>query len=89
VSAPASVLTAASGSPPAPASAETLASWGRLCLYCVSVARREPYESPSCRAPIEAWRASQMSVSSWGTWVGSSPSYSIVVECVSREGRVC
>ena len=89
-SAPASapVLTAASRSPPAPASPEALASWRRLCLYYGSVGRREPDESPSCRASIEAWRASQMSVS-WGTWVGSSPSYSIVVECVSREGRVC
>ena len=82
-SAPASapVLTAASRSPPAPASPEALASWRRLCLYYGSVGRREPDESPSCRASIEAWRASQMSVS-WGTWVGSSPSYSIVVECV-------
>ena len=89
-SAPASapVLTAASRSPPAPASPEALASWRRLCLYYGSVGRREPDESPSCRASIEAWRASQMSVS-WGTWVGSSPSSSIVVECVRREGRVC
>ena len=86
VSAP--VLTAASRSPPAPASPEALASWRRLCLYYGSVGRREPDESPSCRASIEAWRASQMSVS-WGTWVGSSPSSSIVVECVRREGRVC